>query len=183
MPSKPSPTCKATASCRPDLPLEKAQKNYIKAANKGILKVASKMGIATVQSYRGAQIFEAVGLSRELVDTYFIGTPSRIQGIGLNVIQTESLIRHRRAYPPIVVESEVLDVGGQYQYRRHGEYHQWNPDTVAKLQHAVRVDSFKNVPRVRQGAQRRIKAPLHAARHAEVKSAQSADPDRRGGTR
>ena len=126
-----------------ELPLEKARKNYIKAANKGILKVASKMGIATVQSYRGAQIFEAVGLSRELVDKYFVGTPSRIQGIDLDVIQTESLLRHRRAYPPIVTESEVLDVGGQYQYRRHGEYHQWNPLTVAKLQHAVRVDSFQ----------------------------------------
>ncbi|MGN6627312.1 MAG: glutamate synthase-related protein, partial [Tepidisphaeraceae bacterium] len=126
-----------------DMPLEKAQKNYIKAANKGILKVASKMGIATVQSYRGAQIFEAVGLSKQLVDDYFVGTPSRIQGIGLDVVATEALMRHRRAYPPIVVEADVLDVGGQYQYRRHGEYHQWNPETVAKLQHSVRVDSFQ----------------------------------------
>ncbi|MDB5327322.1 MAG: glutamate synthase large subunit, partial [Phycisphaerales bacterium] len=126
-----------------DMTVEKAQKNYIKAANKGILKVASKMGIATVQSYRGAQIFEAVGLSKDLVDTHFIGTPSRIQGIDLEIIATETLMRHRRAYPPIDVQSGMLDAGGQYQYRRQGEYHQWNPDTVAKLQHAVRVDSFK----------------------------------------
>ena len=126
-----------------EMTVEKAQKNFIKAANKGILKVASKMGIATVQSYRGAQIFEAVGLAKELVDEHFIGTPSRINGIGLDVIATETLMRHRRAFPPISVEVDYLDVGGQYQYRRHGEYHQWNPETVAKLQHAVRVDSFK----------------------------------------
>ena len=126
-----------------DMTVEKAQKNFIKAANKGILKVASKMGIATVQSYRGAQIFEAVGLSKDLVETHFVGTPSRIQGVDLDIIATETLMRHRRAYPPIEVQSDVLDAGGLYQYRRQGEYHQWNPDTVAKLQHAVRVDSFK----------------------------------------
>ncbi|HEX8325784.1 MAG TPA: glutamate synthase large subunit [Tepidisphaeraceae bacterium] len=127
----------------PDMSVDKAQKNYIKAANKGILKVASKMGISTVQSYRGAQIFEAVGLAKELIEEHFVGTPSRIQGVDLDVIAAETLMRHRRAYPPIVVETDMLDVGGQYQYRRHGEYHQWNPDTVAKLQYSVRVDSFK----------------------------------------
>jgi glutamate synthase domain-containing protein 2/glutamate synthase domain-containing protein 1/glutamate synthase domain-containing protein 3 len=127
----------------PDLKLEYAQKNFIKAINKGILKVASKMGISTVQSYRGAQIFEAVGLSKELIDAYFTGTPSRIQGITLDIVQTEALMRHRKGFPPIKVDSDVLDVGGFYQYRRHGEYHAWNPDTVAKLQHAVRIDSFK----------------------------------------
>jgi glutamate synthase (NADPH) large chain len=127
----------------PDLKVEYAQKNFIKAINKGILKVASKMGISTVQSYRGAQIFEAVGLSRELVDAYFTGTPSRIQGITLDIVQTEALMRHRKGFPPIKVDSDVLDVGGFYQYRRHGEHHAWNPDTVAKLQHAVRIDSFK----------------------------------------
>src|SRR5690606_35218057 len=76
-------------------------------------------------------------------EKYFTGTPSRIKGIGIDVVATEALIRHRRGFPPIRVEGEVLDVGGFYQYRRHGEYHAWNPDTVAKLQHAVRVDSFK----------------------------------------
>ncbi|MGC4030677.1 MAG: glutamate synthase-related protein [Tepidisphaeraceae bacterium] len=126
-----------------DLTVEKVQKNFIKASNKGILKVASKMGIATVQSYRGAQIFEAVGLSKELVETHFVGTPSRIQGVDLDIIATETLMRHRRAFPPITEEVDYLDAGGNYQYRRQGEYHQWNPDTVAKLQHAVRVDSFK----------------------------------------
>ena len=127
------------------LELEQAEKNYIKAANKAILKVASKMGISTVQSYRGAQIFEAIGIARDVIDQYFNGTASRIGGIGLEVIATESLLRHRRGYPPIVVDGEgaggVLDDGGQYQWRRDGEFHQYNPETIAKLQHAVRIES------------------------------------------
>lgn len=123
------------------LSLEQAEKNYIKAANKAILKVASKMGISTVQSYRGAQIFEAVGVARDVIDQYFAGTASRIGGISLDVIAQECLLRHRRGYPPIPVDGEVLDDGGQYQWRRDGEYHQYNPETIAKLQHAVRVES------------------------------------------
>ncbi|HWE02024.1 MAG TPA: glutamate synthase large subunit [Tepidisphaeraceae bacterium] len=122
-----------------DLSLEQAKKNYIKAANKGIIKVASKMGISTVQSYRGAQIFEAVGLSRKLVDKYFTGTASRLNGVGLDIIAKESLARHHHGYPPIKVNGEVLENGGLYQWRRDGEYHMWNPETVAKLQQAVRV--------------------------------------------
>jgi glutamate synthase domain-containing protein 2/glutamate synthase domain-containing protein 1/glutamate synthase domain-containing protein 3 len=117
-----------------------AEKNYIKAANKAILKVASKMGISTVQSYRGAQIFEAVGLGRDFVEKYFTHTPSRIGGIGINVVASETLARHRRAFPPIKASGEVLENGGFYQWRRDGEYHMYNPDTVARLQHAVRYD-------------------------------------------
>ncbi|HSU65587.1 MAG TPA: glutamate synthase large subunit [Tepidisphaeraceae bacterium] len=123
----------------PDLSLDQAKKNYIKAANKGIIKVASKMGISTVQSYRGAQIFEAVGISKQVIDKYFTGTSSRINGVTLEVIARESLERHRHGYPPIRVNGEVLENGGFYQWRRDGEYHMWNPDTVAKLQQAVRV--------------------------------------------
>ncbi|MDB5297242.1 MAG: hypothetical protein JWO31_3225, partial [Phycisphaerales bacterium] len=119
-----------------------AKKNFIKAANKGIIKVASKMGISTVQSYRGAQIFEAVGISKELVAKHFAGTASRINGISLETIARESLIRHRKAFPPIRVDGDVLDSGGQYQWRRDGEYHMWNPDTVAKLQQAVRITGY-----------------------------------------
>ncbi|HTL30374.1 MAG TPA: glutamate synthase-related protein, partial [Tepidisphaeraceae bacterium] len=126
-----------------DLTLNNAKKNYIKAANKAILKVASKMGISTVQSYRGAQIFEAIGISKEVVDQYFTGTASRINGVTLDVIAREALERHRKGFPPVDVDGEVLDPGGQYQWRRQGEYHMWNPDTVAKLQHAVRVESYK----------------------------------------
>ena len=131
------------------LSLEDAKKNFIKAANKGILKVASKMGISTVQSYRGAQIFEAIGLSRRMVDKFFTNTASRINGVDLDVIARESLMRHRHGFPPIRVNGEVLDNGGFYQWRRDGEYHMWNPDTIGKMQHAVRlgitkpIDGFK----------------------------------------
>ncbi len=123
----------------PKLSLEEAKKNYIKAANKSIIKVASKMGISTVQSYRGAQIFEAVGISKDVVSKYFTGTASRLNGIGLDVIATESLARHRAGYPPIDVMGRTLENGGQYQWRRDGEFHMWNPETVAKLQQAVRI--------------------------------------------
>ncbi len=122
--------------------LDQARKNYIKAANKAILKVASKMGISTVQSYRGAQIFEAIGLSKDVIDQYFTNTASRIGGIPLEVIAREALDRHRRGFPQRHVEVDVLPTGGNYQWRRDGEYHMWNPDSLAKLQHAVRIDSF-----------------------------------------
>ncbi len=128
-----------------ELKLEDATKNYLKAANKSILKVASKMGISTVQSYRGAQIFEAIGISKDAIEQYFTGTASRIGGIGLDVIARESLIRHRRGFPPITVQTEdVLDAGGQYQWRRDGEAHQWNPISVARLQHAVRAAKIEH---------------------------------------
>jgi glutamate synthase domain-containing protein 2/glutamate synthase domain-containing protein 1/glutamate synthase domain-containing protein 3 len=129
----------------PPIKLEQAHKNYIKAANKAILKVASKMGISTVQSYRGAQIFEAVGVGREVIEQYFTGTASRINGVGLEIIAREGLERHRKGFPPINVSEDVLETGGQYQWRRDGEYHMWNPDTVAKLQHAVRTGIEKPV--------------------------------------
>jgi glutamate synthase domain-containing protein 2/glutamate synthase domain-containing protein 1/glutamate synthase domain-containing protein 3 len=113
--------------------------NFIKANEKGILKVMSKMGISTVQSYRGAQIFEAIGLRDDVVDRYFGGTPSRIQGIGLDIIEEEALERHRSAFDdPFVPGMQELQMGGQYQWRRHGEFHQWNPEAIAKLQYATR---------------------------------------------
>ena len=118
------------------------QKNYIKAAVKGILKVMSKMGISTQQSYRGAQIFEAVGLNTKFVDEYFTWTPSRIQGLGRKEIAEETLRRHEHAYPRVQVPEVLdLDVGGQYQWRRKGEAHIMNPDVVAKLQHATSINS------------------------------------------
>ena len=130
---------------RPTSPSTQAKKNYIKAANKGIIKVASKMGISTVQSYRGAQIFEAVGLSkdagREVLHRH--RQPARRHPAGGH--------RARRAWPATATpsrpsrstrEAKVLDNGGQYQWRRDGEYHMWNPDTVAKLQQAVRITGY-----------------------------------------
>ena len=107
-----------------------------KAIGKGLLKTISKMGISTIQSYCGAQIFEAVGLSRSLVDRHFTGTASRIGGIGIDVLAQETLTRHARAFPR--PQSDLLPVGGVYAWRRDGEHHMWNPDTIALLQHAVR---------------------------------------------
>ena len=122
---------------------EYAEKNFIKANEKGILKVMSKMGISTVQSYRGAQIFEAVGLSQELIDQYFTWTSSRIQGIGLESIEAEVVQRHRSAFDSHHrVGERELDVGGSYQWRINGEFHQWNPDVIAKLQDSTRSGNW-----------------------------------------
>ena len=121
-----------------------AQKNYVKALNKGLLKVISKMGISTIHSYRGAQIFEAVGLSEPLVDKYFTWTASRIDGIGIDTLERDVLRRHQRAYPETEVAANPdLDEGGSYYWRRDGEYHMWNPDTIAKLQYAARSNDAK----------------------------------------
>jgi glutamate synthase (NADPH) large chain len=121
---------------------DKAVKNYIKALAKGVVKVASKMGISTVQSYRGAQIFEAVGLQKSFIDEYFTWTASRVGGIGIDVVAQEAALRHHRAYPDRPAGPADLDWGGQYQWRRDGEKHTLNPDTVAKLQQAARANSY-----------------------------------------
>ncbi len=115
-----------------------AEKNFIKAINKGLLKTFSKMGISTLQSYRGAQVFEAVGLNESLVNSYFAGTASRIEGVGLDVLAREAQLKHAYAYQPLTDSETDLVVGGQYQYREGGEYHLLNPLTISKLQHAVR---------------------------------------------
>ncbi|MEP6661365.1 MAG: glutamate synthase large subunit [Acidimicrobiales bacterium] len=122
----------------------KAVKSYIKAAGKGVLKVMSKMGISTVASYTGAQVFEAIGLGRELVDEYFSGTSSRIGGIGLEEIAREVGARHAIAHPtrPEERAHRKLELGGEYQWRREGEYHLFNPETVFKLQHATRAKRY-----------------------------------------
>ena len=120
-----------------DLDHARAVKGYIKALNKGILKVMSKMGISTLQSYCGAQIFEAVGLDKAVVDRYFTWTASRIGGVGMDVIAEGVRRRHEEAFPDRVVGPPELDWGGEYQWRREGEYHLFNPDTVFKLQHAT----------------------------------------------
>src|SRR2546423_3046394 len=120
-----------------------ACKNYLKAAMKGVVKVISKMGISTIQSYWGAQIFEAIGLKQAFVDKYFTWTPSRLEGVGIDVIAKEVLLRHQRAFPDRSANGHVLDVGGQYQWRDEGEYHLFNPQTIHKLQHAVRTGNYK----------------------------------------
>jgi glutamate synthase (NADPH/NADH) large chain/glutamate synthase (ferredoxin) len=117
--------------------LEQAAQNFIKAVGKGLLKTISKMGISTIQSYRGAQIFEAVGLEPELIARHFTGTASRIGGVGEEILATEALERHARAYP--ASRDDLLPVGGVYAWRRDGEHHMWNPETIASVQHAVRA--------------------------------------------
>jgi len=124
------------------LSAEYAEKNYIKAVNKALLKTISKMGISTLQSYRGAQVFEAVGLNQSLVEAYFPGTASRIEGVGLDVLAREAQIKHEYAFRPLTDSETELVVGGQYQFRENGEYHLLNPHTISKVQHAVRNNSF-----------------------------------------
>jgi glutamate synthase (ferredoxin) len=121
---------------------EKAIAYYIKALNKGILKVMSKMGISTLQSYCGAQIFEAIGLKSDFIAKYFTHTMSRVGGVGIEVISEEVRIRHERAFGRQPVKPQELDPGGEYQWRRDGEYHLFNPETVFKLQHATRSGQY-----------------------------------------
>jgi glutamate synthase (NADPH/NADH) large chain/glutamate synthase (ferredoxin) len=119
-----------------------AHAKYIKAINKGLLKIFSKMGISTIQSYCGSQLFEAVGLQKKLVDQYFTGTPSRVEGIGLAEIAREALLRHGKAYAPTA--ERLLEPGGDIHYRIQGEHHAWNPETIAKLQRATRSNSAQS---------------------------------------
>jgi glutamate synthase (ferredoxin) len=120
-----------------------AIKKFNKAACKGVVKTISKMGLTTIHSYRGAQIFEAIGLSRELVDEYFTWTPSRVGGVGLDVIAEEVRRRYRHAFPDRPVNGKTLDAGGQYQWRKEGEAHLFNPETVHKLQFACRTGNYQ----------------------------------------
>jgi glutamate synthase (NADPH/NADH) large chain len=121
---------------------DEAIQHYIKALNKGVLKVMSKMGISTLQSYCGAQIFEAIGLSQKFIDKYFTHTTSRIGGVAIDVVAEEVRLRHARAFGRQPVRPQELESGGEYQWRRDGEYHLFNPETVFKLQHATRSGQY-----------------------------------------
>ena len=127
----------------PEASTQEVQQNYIKAIGKGIRKVMSKMGISTYQSYCGAQIFDAVGLSSDFIEKYFTGTSTTIEGVGLDEVAEESLRRHAQAYGDNPLYANMLDVGGIYQYRLRGEQHAWTPENVAQLQHAVRGGNGK----------------------------------------
>ncbi|MCG2711073.1 MAG: glutamate synthase large subunit, partial [Candidatus Omnitrophica bacterium] len=124
------------------LNLKKALKNYNKALTDGILKILSKMGISTLRSYRGAQIFEALGLDEELIDKYFAGTPSRISGVSLEGVADETIKRHKSAYVENNVGSNNLTSGGIYQWKKDGEFHLWNPESIAALQNAARNNDY-----------------------------------------
>lgn len=126
-----------------DIDHKTAVKNFTKAVSKGVVKTMAKMGISTIQSYRGAQIFEAIGLTQEVIDKYFTWTSSRIEGIGLDQIAAEVYVRHRHAFPERQVDGKALEPGGQYQWRKGGEYHLFNPETIHKLQLSTRTNNFK----------------------------------------
>jgi Glutamate synthase central domain/Conserved region in glutamate synthase len=126
----------------PNVDHKTACKNFVKAATKGVVKVMSKMGISAVQSYHGAQVFEAVGLHQHVIDEYFAGTPSRIGGIGVELIAKEVLLRHHAAFPEREVNGHTPPVGGLYQWRAEGEHHLFNPESIHRLQKAVRTGSY-----------------------------------------
>jgi glutamate synthase domain-containing protein 2/glutamate synthase domain-containing protein 3/glutamate synthase domain-containing protein 1 len=119
-----------------------ACKNMLKAATKGVIKVMAKMGISAIQSYRGAQVFEAVGLRQDVIDEYFTWTSSRVGGVGMDVIAQEVLVRHRAAFPERRTDGHTLPVGGLYQWRSNGEFHLFNPESIHRLQKAVRNGSY-----------------------------------------
>jgi glutamate synthase (NADPH/NADH) large chain len=123
---------------------EKAVRNLIKSLGKGVLKVMSKMGVSTIASYTGAQIFEAIGLSNEVINEYFVGATSRLGGVGIEIVAQETIKRHHVAYPPggEIPGSKKLQIGGEYQWRRDGERHLFDPETVFTLQHATRSKRF-----------------------------------------
>jgi len=125
------------------LNLDQAVEHYVTAIKKGLLKTFSRIGISTLRSYIGAQIFEAIGLSKSLVDRYFSGTTSHIGGIDLAQIAEEALARHRRAFPKYGVPPKLLDVGGKYHFRINGERHLWTPEAIYRLQHAVRTNDYR----------------------------------------
>ncbi|MGF1738226.1 glutamate synthase large subunit [Photobacterium satsumensis] len=126
----------------PEVPTEELFNNYRKGVNGGLLKIFSKMGISTLQSYHGAQIFEALGISKSVVDKYFTGTVSRIQGLTIDDIAKEVLVRHRLGYPTREVPIQMLDVGGVYQWKQRGEKHLFNPETISLLQQSTRNKDF-----------------------------------------
>jgi glutamate synthase (NADPH/NADH) large chain len=131
-----------TNEIKADISIDKMYYNYIKGVNDGLLKVFSKMGISTLQSYQGAQIFEAVGISKEVIDTYFTNTVSRISGLRLQDIAREALIKHNLAYPKKPVPHAKLEVGGIYQWKRRGEFHLFNPNTIHLLQKSTRENDY-----------------------------------------
>jgi len=159
-----------------ELSAEQVQQNYIKAIGKGIRKVMSKMGISTYQSYCGAQIFDAVGLSTAFIEKYFTGTATTIEGVGLEEVAQESVARHAQAYGDNPLYDSMLDVGGIYQFRLRGEAHAWTPQNVAQLQHAVRGNDAKNYEEFAASINEQSERLLTIRGLMELKSADQAIP-------
>ena len=160
----------------PGIDAKEAEKKYIKAISKGLLKVMSKMGISTYQSYCGAQIFEAVGLSREFVDKYFTGTASNVEGIGIFEIAEESMRQHQKAFGDDPVLRTQLDAGGEYAYRVRGEEHMWTPEAIAKLQHSTKANSYSTYKEYAQIINDQTKRHMTLRGMFEIKSAGVAVP-------
>ena len=168
-----------------DIEYKHAVKNFLKAATKGIVKTLSKMGISSIQSYCGAQIFEALGIHQSVIDKYFTWTPSRIGGIDLDIIALEAEMRHRQGYPTRPMAAQYLQTGGEYQWRQGGEYHLFNPQTIHKLQKAVRNNSYAvfkeysellNAENAQKGTLRslfKFKIPSHSIPLEEVEPIES----------
>ncbi len=133
---------KANGKLQTELSWDELKKNYIKAVNDGLLKVFSKMGISTLQSYQGAQIFEILGLNKEVVDKYFTGALQRIEGMGLDEIAKEALAKHFFAFSKKDIPVDRLPVGGVYQWKRKGEFHLFNPQTIHLLQYSTRMNDY-----------------------------------------
>jgi glutamate synthase (NADPH/NADH) large chain len=131
---------------------QKAEQIFVNAATEGVVKVMSKMGISTVQSYRGAQIFETIGISKAVIARYFKGTSAQIDGIGLDVIEQETLLRHNKAFAETVYEEKTLEAGSEFQWRKHGEYHAFNPGTIHTLQSACRTGSYEQFKKYSEAA-------------------------------
>jgi glutamate synthase domain-containing protein 2/glutamate synthase domain-containing protein 1/glutamate synthase domain-containing protein 3 len=162
---------------------ENALHSYIKAVEKGILKILSKMGISTLRSYRGAQIFEALGLNEEIVNRCFSGAVSRIGGAGFDVIEREAVLRHREAYPQREPVLPMLSAGGLYQWKRDGEFHLWNPESIAALQDAVIKADYKKFKEFSQLINDQSKNPatlrsllkFHAAKSISIDEVESVE--------
>ena len=165
----------------PGMTADEAQRRATKGIAKGLLKTMSKMGISTMPSYCGAQIFEAVGLAPELVERHFTGTASRIGGIGIRELAEESLARHARAHPGSA--DALLPVIGLYAWRRDGEHHHWNPETISRLQHAVRSELGRDLRGVLGRRERRERAARDAARRVRVPRDRAASRSRRSSRR
>ena len=159
---------KENGKLQTDMSDDELKKNYIKAVNEGLLKVFSKMGISTLQSYQGAQIFEILGLNKEVVNEYFTGAISRIEGMGLDEIATEALAKHFYAFDKKENLSERLPVGGVYKWRAKGEFHLFNPTTIHLLQYSTRMNDYKIFKKYSRNSKYTNRKSLHVAQLVSI---------------
>ena len=158
----------------PTVDAARAEELYVQALVKGLRKTIARMGISTIQSYCSAQIFECLGIDRAVIDRYFPNTASRIGGIGMDVIAAEAIARHQRAFPDVRITPPTLEDRGEYRWRREGELHQWNPEVIGALQHAVKSNDEVGVPPLRRARRRRVAPAEESAR--PVRAPEATEP-------